>query len=114
MFGHLVILTGDYRGGDLTAGFAPPNPSKKEWLALEANYGNGLMLTLEHRNQLKWNAMRVSDAGNHEISLQSALRRGGLDHYNFNDPALPSYYGPFILMDGNNVTIAPVTPDVAG
>jgi len=44
---------------------------KKGWLELEANYGNGLMRTLEHRKQFKWNAMRVFDAGNHETSLLS-------------------------------------------
>jgi len=62
-----VTLTGDYRDGDLTAGFAPSKPSKKEWLALEANYGNGLMRTLEHREQFKWHAMRVFDAGNNKF-----------------------------------------------
>jgi hypothetical protein len=66
-----VTLTGDYRHADLTAGFAPSNPSKKECLALEPNHGNGQMRTLEHRKQFKWNAMRVFDAGNHEISLLS-------------------------------------------
>ena len=56
---RFVTLTGDYRDIDLTAGLAPSDPAKKEWLALEANYGNGLMLTLEHRQQYKWNALRV-------------------------------------------------------
>jgi len=70
-----VTLTGDYRDGDLTAGFAPPNPSKKEWLALEANYGNGPMRTLEHRKQFKWNAMRVFDTGNLGQLWQVVLHR---------------------------------------
>ena len=39
-------LTGDDRDIDLTAGFAPSNVTKKEWIALEADYGNGLMRTL--------------------------------------------------------------------
>ncbi|MGC1462632.1 MAG: TonB-dependent receptor [Terracidiphilus sp.] len=69
--GRFLTLTGDYRDMDLTGGLAPSNPSKKEWLALEANYGNGLMRTLEHRQQYKWNAMRVFDRGSHEITLLS-------------------------------------------
>ncbi len=68
---RFLTLTGDYRDLDVTAAFAPSNSSKKEWLALEANYGNGLMRTLEHRKQFKWNASRVLDRGKHEISLLS-------------------------------------------
>ena len=68
---RFLTLTGDHRDIDLTAGFAPSAPTKKEWLALEANYGNGLMRTLEHRKQFKWNAMRVFNPGNHEITLLS-------------------------------------------
>jgi hypothetical protein len=64
-----LTLTGDYRDADLTAGLAPSTPARKEWLALEANYGNGLMRTLEHRKQIKLNAARVFDAGAHEITL---------------------------------------------
>ena len=65
---RFLTLTGDYRDVDLTLGLAP-EPAKKEWLALEANYGNGLMLTLEHRKQFKGNALRVFDRGKHEITL---------------------------------------------
>jgi hypothetical protein len=68
---HFLTFTGDYRDIDLTAGFAPADTTKKEWLALEANYGNGLMRTLEHRKQLKWNGLRVFDPGKHEITLLS-------------------------------------------
>jgi hypothetical protein len=66
---RFLTLTGDYRDIDLTAGFAPSDTSKKEWLALEANYGNGLMRTLEHHKQFKWNALRIFDPGKHEITL---------------------------------------------
>jgi len=31
--GRFLTLTGDYRDADLTAEFAPSNPSKKEWCA---------------------------------------------------------------------------------
>jgi hypothetical protein len=68
---RFLTLTGDYRDADLTAGFAPTDSAKKEWVAVEANYGNGLMKRLEHRQQYKWNALRVFDAGRHEITLFS-------------------------------------------
>jgi len=68
---RFITLTGDYRDIDLTAGFSPADPAKKAWIAIEANYGNGLMRTLEHRQQYKWNAMRVFDPGSHEITLLS-------------------------------------------
>ena len=68
---RFVTLTGDYRDADLTAGFAPENSDKKEWLAVEANYGNGLMKRLEHREQFKWNGLRVFDHAKQEITLFS-------------------------------------------
>ena len=76
---RFVTLTGDYRDIDLTGGFAPSDPAKKEWLALEANYGNGLMRRLEHRQQYKWNALRIFDPGNHEITLFS-IGYWGISH----------------------------------
>ena len=66
---RFLTLTGDDRDADLTAGLAPKNPDKKEWLAVEANYGNGLMKRLEHRKQFKWNGLRVLDPGRHTITL---------------------------------------------
>ncbi len=68
---RFLTLTGDYRDADLTAGFAPHNPAKKEWAVVEANYGSGLMLRMEHRRQFKWNALRVFDTGKHEVTLFS-------------------------------------------
>ena len=44
---------------------------------------------------------------------REAPRRDDLDHYNFFNPATPGDYGPFVKIDGNNVTISPVTPYVA-
>lgn len=76
---RFVTLTGDYRDLDLSGGFAPSDPAKKEWLALVANYGNGLMRRLEHRQQYKWNAMRIFDPGNHEITLFS-IGYWGISH----------------------------------
>ncbi|MGB9417990.1 MAG: TonB-dependent receptor [Acidobacteriaceae bacterium] len=66
---RFVTLTGDYRDMDMTVGLAPADETKREWLALEANYGNGLLRRLEHRRQYKWNGLRVFDAGKHEITL---------------------------------------------
>jgi hypothetical protein len=68
---RFVTLTGDSRDVDLTAGFAPQDPARKEWVAIEANYGDGLMKRLEHRKQFKWNALRIFDPGKHEITLYS-------------------------------------------
>jgi hypothetical protein len=45
---------------------------------------------------------------------REAPRRDDLDHYDFYNPDAPSFYGPFTKIDGNNVTISPVTPYVAG
>lgn len=66
---RFLTLTGDYRDIDLTSGFAPSDAAKTEWLALEANYGNGLLKDMEHRKQFKLNALRVFDSGKHEITL---------------------------------------------
>jgi hypothetical protein len=45
---------------------------------------------------------------------REAPRRDDLDHYNFYDPANLYHCGPFIKILAANVTIAPVTPYVAG
>jgi hypothetical protein len=68
---RFLTLTGDSRDVDLTAGFAPQDAARKEWVAVEANYGNGLMKRLEHRQQYKWNALRIFDPGKHEVTLFS-------------------------------------------
>ena len=68
---RFLTLTGDYRDVDMTLGFAPADAAKKEWLALEANYGDGLLLRLEHRQQYKWNGLRVFEPGKHAITLFS-------------------------------------------
>ena len=44
---------------------------------------------------------------------REAPRRDDLDHYNFFNPAEPSSYGSFVKIDGNNVTVTPVTRYVA-
>ena len=64
-----VTITGDHRDIDMTAGIAPKNLTRHEWVAMEANYGNGLLEDMEHRQMYKLNAQRVFDAGQHEITL---------------------------------------------
>jgi hypothetical protein len=66
---EFATLTGDGRDLDLTAGFAPENPDSRQWAAVEANYGNGLLKEMEHRQMYKLNAQRVIDAGQHELTL---------------------------------------------
>jgi hypothetical protein len=45
---------------------------------------------------------------------REAPRRDDLDHYDFFDPANPNVYGSFIRIMAANVTIAPITPYIAG
>lgn len=67
----LVLCALANRDADLTAGFAPADSRKKEWLALEADYGNGLMRMPEHRQQYEWNALRIFDGSKHQLTLFS-------------------------------------------
>ena len=66
---NFVTFTGDYRDIDMTAGFAPKDPTEREWVAMEANYGNGLLMDMEHRQMYKLNAQRVLDLGQHQLTL---------------------------------------------
>ncbi len=72
MLHSFATLSGDDHDIDLTVGFAPADESKREWLAIEANYGNGLLRRPEHRQQFKWNGLRVFDAKQQEVSLFTA------------------------------------------
>lgn len=44
---------------------------------------------------------------------REAPRRDDLDHYSFYNPGDPYYHGPFVKVDGSDVTIAPVTAYIA-
>jgi hypothetical protein len=44
---------------------------------------------------------------------REAPRRDDLDHYGFFNPSTPAFYGPFVPVDGNNVTVGSVTPYIA-
>jgi hypothetical protein len=89
-------------------------------LSLFSDFGLGLIRQSEFRTVTGGNATYVNKIAKSFTLLtgvdyeREAPRRDDLDHYDFYNPAAPSYYGPFIKIDGNNVTIAPVTPYVAG
>ncbi len=89
-------------------------------LSLFSDFGLGLIRQSEFRTVTGGNATYVNKIAKSFSLLagmdyeREAPRRDDLDHYNFYNPAAPSYYGPFAKIAGNNVTIAPVTPYVAG
>ncbi len=89
-------------------------------LSLFSDFGLGLIRQSEFRTVGGASADYVSKLSKGFTLLagadyeHDAPRRDDLDHYNFYNPAQPSAYGPFIKIDGNNVTISPLTPFVAG
>jgi hypothetical protein len=89
-------------------------------LSLYSDFGDGLIRQSEFRTAAGASAAYVKTFSKLFTLLagtdyeREAPRRDDLDHYNLYNPAHPSYYGPFIKVDGNNVTIAPITPYVAG
>ena len=88
-------------------------------LSLLSDFGLGLIRQSEFRTVTGASAAYVNKIAKSFTLLagmdyeREAPRRDDLDHYNFYNPAAPSYYGPFLKIEGNNVTIAPVTPYVA-
>jgi hypothetical protein len=89
-------------------------------LSLDSDFGLGLIRQSEFRTVTGASATylnRVAKAFTLLAGMdyqREAPRRDDLDHYNFYNPATPSDYGPFVKIDGSNVTIAPVSPYVAG
>jgi hypothetical protein len=88
-------------------------------LSLFSDFGDGLIRQSEFRTVTGGSAA-YKKMFSKKLTLlagtdyeREAPRRDDLDHYNFFNPADPSYYGPFVKVDGNNVTITPVTPYVA-
>ena len=89
-------------------------------LSLFSDFGLGLI------RQSEWRTVGGASAAylNHMTSTftllagvdfeREAPRRDDLDHYDFFDPAHPNAYGPFVRIIGANVTIAPITPYIAG
>jgi hypothetical protein len=68
-FNSFVQITGDYRDGDVMAGWSPSNPKTNAWLALEASFGNGFLERLENRQQYKLNGLRQFILGRHALTL---------------------------------------------
>ncbi len=88
-------------------------------LSLFSDFGLGLIRQSEFRTVGGASGVYVDKISN-QLTLMAgtdyereAPRRDDLDHYNFFNPATPNDYGPFVKIDGNNVTISPVTPYVA-
>jgi hypothetical protein len=89
-------------------------------LSLFSDFGLGLIRQSEFRTVAGGSAAYKKKLSKNLTLLagtdyqREAPRRDDLDHYNFYNPADPYFYGPFIKVDGNNVTIAPVSPYLAG
>ena len=89
-------------------------------LSLYSDFGDGLIRQSEFRTVTGGSAAYMKKFSRNLTLLagtdyqREAPRRDDLDHYDFYNPADPTYYGPFIKVDGNNITIAPVTPYIAG
>ncbi len=60
-FEPFATITADYRDVDLSTG--------RNWLALQASYGNGFLDALEHRQQYKMNVLKNWNPRSHTISL---------------------------------------------
>jgi hypothetical protein len=88
-------------------------------LSLYSDFGDGLIRQSEFRTVTGGSAAYKRAISKNLTLLagtdyqREAPRRDDLDHYNFYNPADPSYYGPFLKVDGNNVTISPVSPYIA-
>ena len=89
-------------------------------LALYSDFGLGLIRQSEWRTTGGASAAYLNQISKFFTLFagtdyeREAPRRDDLDHYDFFDPANPNTYGPFVKIIGANVTIAPVTPYVAG
>jgi hypothetical protein len=88
-------------------------------LSLYSDFGDGLIRQSEFRTVTGGSAAYKRAFSKNFTLLagtdyeREAPRRDDLDHYNFYNPADPYFYGPFIKVDGNNVTISPISPYIA-
>jgi hypothetical protein len=89
-------------------------------LSLYSDFGDGLIRQSEFRTVTGGSAAYKKTFSKNFTLLagtdyeREAPRRDDLDHYNFFNPSDPYSYGPFTKVDGNNVTISPITPYIAG
>jgi hypothetical protein len=88
-------------------------------LSLFSDFGQGLIRQSEFRtvagasaNYLNKISEYVSLLGGFDY-VREAPQRDDLDHYGFFNPSNPSYYGPFIPVDSDNITIGTVAPYIA-
>ena len=88
-------------------------------LSLSTDFGLGLVRQSEFRT-VAGGSVAYKKVFSKNLTLLAGTdyqregpRRDDLDHYNFYNPANPYYYGPFTRVDGNNVTIAPMSPYIA-
>ena len=88
-------------------------------LSLYSDFGQGLIRQSEFRTVAGGSANYVNKIAEY-LSLLGGLdyereapRRDDLDHYGFLNPSQPDYYGPFIPVDGNNVTVGSLAPYLA-
>jgi uncharacterized protein involved in tellurium resistance len=88
-------------------------------LALYSDFGQGLIRQSEFRTVGGSSANYVKKFGEYLSLLagfdyqREAPRRDDLDYYGFVDPGNPNFYGPFIPVAANNLTISPFTPYIA-
>lgn len=88
-------------------------------LALYSDFGQGLIRQSEFRTVGGGSATYVNKITEYITLLagvdynREAPRRDDLDHYGFFNPADPSYYGPFVPVTANNVTITSASPYIA-
>lgn len=89
-------------------------------LSLFSDFGLGLIRQSEFRTTTGASAAYVNHLTRNFTLLagldyeREAPRRDDLDHYNFYNSDDPNHYGPFVRIMGANVTIAPITPYIAG
>jgi uncharacterized protein involved in tellurium resistance len=88
-------------------------------LSLFSDFGQGLIRQSEFRT-VAGNSVNYVNKIAEYLSLlagfdyeREAPRRDDLDHYGFFNPGDPTYCGPFTPVDGNNITIASLTPYIA-
>jgi hypothetical protein len=88
-------------------------------LSLFSDFGQGLIRQSEFRTVAGGSASYENKLAVYFSLLagldyeREAPRRDDLDHYGFFNAGEPGYYGPFVPVDGNNVTIGSVTPYAA-
>jgi hypothetical protein len=88
-------------------------------LSLFSDFGQGLIRQSEFRTVAGGSGNYVNKIAEYCSLLagldyeREAPRRDDLDHYGFFNPSTPAFYGPFVPVDGNNVTVGSVTPYIA-